>query len=198
MVQQHKVSRSANDGSRDDMRDNGYDEQRYKSRDQRADTWTTFYESDINNLDIPERRKKRLRRALRRQEGEDYGESYSRGEDARKQRKQQNREEWKRRIITTYATALDMTPAQQKRAKHLFLDVLVINTFGPYASEEVALGVLNVVAREDGWQLEDNEKFHELMVECGITLDNDDETPSMGTMRNLRRLVRERVPSMTA
>jgi hypothetical protein len=198
MVQQHKVSRDANDGSRDDMRDNGYDEQRYESRDQRADTWTTFYESDINALDIPERRKKRLRRALRRQEGEDYGESYSRGDDARKQRKQQNREEWKRRIITTYATALDMTPAQQKRAKHLFLDVLVINTFGPYASEEVALGVLNVVAREDGWQLEDNEKFHELMVECGITLDNDDKTPSMGTMRNLRRLVRERVPSMTA
>lgn len=197
MVEQHNVSREANDGSRGDMRDNGYDEQRFESRDQRADTWTTFYASDIDDLDVSPTRRKQLKRMLRRQEGEDYGENYSGSDDqSRRQRKQQNREEWKRRIITTYATALDMTSAQRKRAKHLFMDVLIINTFGPYSSEEVALGVLNVVAREDGWQMEDNEKFHELMVENGITLDNDDGKPDMRVMRKLRTLVRERVPSM--
>lgn len=177
------------------MQDNGYDEQRYDSRDQRADTWTTFYESDINKLNVSERRKKELRRALRRQEGEDYGEGTS-ADKTRRQRKQQNREEWKRRIIETYAANLGMTDAQKQRAKYLFLDVLEINTFGHYASEQVALGVLNCVAREDGWKLEDNKNFHDLMVECGITSNNDESKPSMKRIKKLRSMVRERAPSM--
>lgn len=179
------------------MQNNGYDEQRYESRDKRADTRTTFYASDINKLNVSERRKKELRRALRRQEGEDYGEGTS-ADKTRRQRKQQNREEWKRRIITTYAANLDMTRAQKRRAKHLFMDVLTINTFGRYSSEQVALAVLNVVAREDGWRLEDEPQFHDLMVKCDIRNDSDDSKPSMQTMKRMRRMVRERVPSMVA
>jgi hypothetical protein len=197
MVERHKVSREANDGSRDNMQNNGYDEQRYDSRDQRADTWTTFYESDINSLDVSERRKKELRRALRRQEGEDYGEGSS-ADKTRRQRKQQNREEWKRRIIETYSTNLSMNTAQKNRAEHLFMDVLTINSFGHYSSEQVALAVLNVVAREDGWQLEENSGFHDLMVECDITSNRDAEKPAMDRMKKLRSMVRERVPSMNA
>jgi hypothetical protein len=197
MVQEHRVSREPNDGSRDNMQDNGYDDKRYESRDKRADTRTTFYESDINSLNVSERRKKELRRALRRQEGEDYGEGTS-ADKTRRQRKQQNREEWKRRIITTYAANLDMTRAQKQRAKHLFMDVLTINTFGRYSSEQVALAVLNVVAREDGWRLEDEEQFHDLMVKCDIRNKSDGSKPSMQTMKRMRRMVRERVPSMVA
>lgn len=196
-VPEHAVSRDANDGSRDNMQNNGYDEQRYESRDQRADTRTTFYESDINALNVSERRKKELRRALRRQEGEDYGEGGS-ADKTRRQRKQQNREEDKRRMIETYATNLDMAQSQKNRAEHLFMDVLTINTFGHYSSEQVALGVLNVVAREYGWPLEDNPQFHTLMVECGLESSEDEDKPAMGKMKKLREMVRERAPSMNA
>lgn len=192
MTESHRLATDAGDGAGDEI-DDMYDGEEYSSKDQRADTRTTFYESDINSLNVSERRKKELRRALRRQEGEDYGEGTSK-DKTRRQRKQQNREEWKRRVITAYAANLDMTNAQKERATHLFLDVLTINTFGHYASEQVALGVLNVVAREDGWFIDEDEKFHTLMVDNGITNDNDN--PSMRKMRTLRTMVRERVPSM--
>lgn len=176
------------------MQDNGYDEQRYESRDQRAETATTFYESDINSLNVSERRKKELRRALRRQEGEDYGETYSGGEDSREQRKQQNRREWKRRVITTYAANLDMTHAQRERAEHLLMDVVTVNTFGYYSSEQVALGILAAVAREDGWAIDKEAQFKRLMVEND--LGNLDDGADMDKIEKLREMVRERVPSM--
>lgn len=201
MVEQHNLDTDSGNGSRSKIQDM-YDSEEYVTKDQRADTRTTFYEKDINELNVSERRKKRLRRALRRQEGEDYGEGTSK-DKTRRQRKQQNREEWKRRVITTYASQLDMSRSQKERAKHLFMDVLQINTFGPYSAEKVALGVINVVAREYGWTVEDNEKFHELMVKNDMTIHDpeDDEyadKPSMETMKKLRCLVRERVPSMVA
>jgi len=195
-VESHNLATEEGNGARSEIQDK-YDSEEYQTKDQRADTRTTFYESDINALNVSERRKKELRRALRRQEGEDYGEGGS-ADKTRRQRKQQNREEWKRRAITTYAANMDMTNAQKERAKHLFIDVLTINTFGHYSSEQVALAVLNVVAREDGWRLEDDSQFHSLMVECGITSNENDDKPHMGRMRKLREMVRERVPSMAA
>jgi hypothetical protein len=195
-VNQHRLADESGNGSRSEIQDK-YDAEEYQTKDQRADTRTTFYESDINELNVSERRKKELRRALRRQEGEDYGEGTS-ADKTRRQRKQQNREEWKRRIITTYASNLDMTTAQKERAKHLFMDILTINTFGHYSSEQVALAVLNVVAREDGWRLEDDSGFHSLMVECDITSKRDEDKPAMDRMKKLREMVRERVPSMDA
>lgn len=195
-VNEHRLANESGDGSRSEIQDK-YDAEEYQTKDQRADTRTTFYESDINQLNVSERRKKELRRALRRQEGEDYGEGTS-ADKTRRQRKQQNREEWKRRIITAYAANLDMTDAQKERAKHLFMDVLTINTFGHYSSEQVALAVLNVVAREDGWRLEDDSGFHKLMVECDITSSEDEDKPAMDNMKKLREMVRERVPSMAA
>lgn len=195
-VEEHALHREEGSGSSSEIQDK-YDSEEYETKDQRADTRTTFYESDINELNVSEDRKKRLRRALRRQEGEDYGEGKS-SNKTRRQRKQQNREEWKRRIISTYASNLDMCRAQKERATHIFMDVLTINTFGHYSSEQVALAVLNVVAREDGWLMEDNSQFHNLMVECDITSSEDEERPDMDRMRTLRTMVRERVPSMTA
>ena len=195
VVDQHNLANESGNGSRSEIQDM-YDAEEYKTKDQRADTRTTFYESDINDLNVSTRRKKRLRRALRRQEGEDYGEGTSK-DKTRRQRKQQNREEWKRRVITTYASQLDMSRAQKERAKHLFMDVLQINTFGPYSTEKVALGVINVVAREYGWTVEDNDMFHELMIKNDMTIDGTDK-PSMKTMKNLRTLVRERIPSKAA
>lgn len=189
-VQQQTVSRKANDGSRSDMQDNGYDEERYESRDKRAPTRTTFYESDIDRLDTTQRRKRRLKRALRRQEGEDQGEAYSTDHD---QRQQQNRKEWKRRMVTTYASQLDLTPAQRDRSQHIVMGVVSIDSFGPYSTEEVILAVINVVVREDGRWIEDEELFRDLVRDVGIV--NSAGRADLDTMESLRSMVRERVPS---
>jgi len=193
-VESHNLDNESGNGSRSEI-DDMYDAEEYKTKDQRADTRTTFYAKDIDSLDVSQRRKDELHRALRRQEGEDYGEGTA-ASNGRRQRKQQNREEWKRRIVSTYAAQLEMTESQKDRARHLFLDVLNINTFGPHSSEQVALAVINVVANEDGWQLEDDSLFHDLMVECDIASNDDKTIPSMRKMRQLRQLVRDRVPSM--
>lgn len=185
MVEQHNVSRGEGDGSGEQI-DDKYDGEEYTTKDQRADTRTTFYQRDIDNLAVSERRKEELRRMLRRQEGQNQGEVGT-GQTTRRERKQQNREEWKRRVVTTYASQLDLTDAQKQRAKHLVIDVLTINTFGRYATEEVALGVINVVAREDGRWIEDEDMFRDLMAESGIE--------DMDSLKRLRRMVRERMPS---
>lgn len=191
MVRSHRLSRGPNDGSRDDMRDNGYEHELY-DKDQRADTRTTYFRSDVERLQVSERRKRRLRRMLRRQEGENPGETYY---QSRNSREQQNRSEWKRRIVSSYASHVELTRAQKERAKHLVNDVLDINTFGHYSTEEVVLGVINVVAREDGRFIEDERQFRDLMVDVGITTGKHGDTPDMNTMKSLRRLVRERLPS---
>lgn len=183
-VPEHHISREPNDGSRDDMQDNGYDEHAHETRDERAETRTTFYERDIDNLDVSARRKKQLKRALRRQEGEDQQEVYSEDRD---QRKQQNRGEDRRRTIGSYTSQLELTDTQKERVEHLIMDVLSINTFGSYASEQVILATINVVARENGRWIEDEPLFREFME----TADIED----LETMKRLRSLVRERVPS---
>jgi hypothetical protein len=184
MVATHNVSRGEGDGAGERI-DDKYDGEEYTTKDERADTRTTFYERDIDNLNVSERRKSELRRMLRRQEGEDYKETYRKDED---NREQQNREEWKRRVVTTYASQLSLTDSQKERAKHLVIDVLTINKFGRYATEQVALGVINVVAREDGRWIEDEDEFRDLVAETGI----DD----MDSLKRLRRMVRERIPSV--
>jgi len=189
-IPEHNVSREANDGSRNAMHDNGYDEQRFPfARDQRADTKTTFYEQDIDDLDVSQRRKNALKRALYKQEGQDYLEST----DSRQERKQQNRAEWKRRITLTYSGQLELTDSQKERAEHWMMDVLKINTFGHYSVEQVAVGVINVVAREDGRWIEDEPTFHDIMKDVGLT--REDDGPDMARMKRLRALVRERIPS---
>lgn len=185
MVGQHNVSRGEGDGAGEQI-DDKYDGEEYATKDQRADTRTTFYERDINNLNVSQRRKEELRRILKRQEGQNQGEAGT-GQTTRRERKQQNREEWKRRVVTTYASQLELTKAQKERATHLVIDVLTINTFGRYATEEIALGVVNVVAREDGRWIEDENQFRDLMQEAGID--------SMNSLKRLRQMVRERIPS---
>lgn len=192
MVEQHNVSASQGSGSTAEI-DDMYDAAEYETKDKRANTRTTFYASDIDNLDVSQRRKKELHRVLRKHEGEDYGEGTA-ASKGRKQRKEQNREEWKRRLISTYAAQLELTQSQKRRALHIFMEVLNINTFGPHSSDEVALSVLNVVTQEDGRNLHEEELFRELMVSCDIT--TDENKPSMDSMRRLRQLTRDRVPSM--
>lgn len=186
-IQPHRVAKEPNDGSRDDMRGDKYDERRYESRDKRAETETTFFEYDINDLQVSWRRKKELKRILRRQEGEDPGEAYSQNY---KNREQQNRKEWKRRVVTTYAGQLGLTSYQRQRCLHLVQDVICINSFGHYSTEQVILGVINSVVREDGRWIEDEEKFRRIAVETGI-----EERKVAERMRSLREMVRERVPS---
>lgn len=196
----HEVSRDEGDGSGAEI-DDKYDGEEYTAKDQRADTRTTFYKQDIEALDVSPHRKDALKHALRRQEGEDFGENDSYADDTntdstRKRRKQQNREEWKRRVVSAYAGQLELTPRQKKRSEHWMLDVLTINSFGHYSVEQVALAAINVVAREDARYIEDEEYFHGIMEDVGIT--DDDNDPDMNKMRRLRTMVRERIPSKSA
>lgn len=190
MVQSHRLSRGEGSGSRAAIADK-YDGEEYGDKDERADTETTFYRRDIEQLAVSEQRKQRLRRMLRRQEGEQPGEAYSTKYD---NREQQNRSEWKRRVVSVFASQLELTSRQKERTKHLVNDVLNINTFGFYSTEQVVLATVNVVAREDGRFIEDEQQFRDLMVDSGIARDDDAETPDMETMKSLRRLVRERLP----
>lgn len=186
-IQSHLVANSPNDGSRDDMRGDKYDEERYESRDKRSETDTTFFEHDVDDLQISERRKKEYRRMLRRQEGEDPGEAYS---QEYKNREQQNRKEWKRRMVETFSAQLDLTRYQKQRSLHLIMDVVDINSFGHYATEQVILAVINRVAREDGRMIEDEDVFRGLATDVGF-----EETEVVEKMKSLRGMVRERLPS---
>lgn len=199
-VHPHNLARGEGEGSGEQI-DDKYDGEEYTSKDQRADTRTTFYKSDIEALDVSESRKDQLKYSLRRHEGEDFGENSSYDKDTtsdskRKRRKQQNREEWKRRVTSAYAGQLELSPRQKKRSEHWILDVLTINSFGHYSVEQIALGVINVVTREDARYIEDEAYFHKIMEDVGITDSNDN--PDMDKMRRLRTMVRERVPSKSA
>jgi len=181
-LQPHQVEAEEGDGSLEEI-ENKYDGEKYAHRDERADTKTTFFARDIDQLQVSEGRKRRLKRMLRRQEGENPGETYSSG---RRDRTQQNRGEWKRRVVHTYAANLDLTRHQKERSKHIVNDVVEINHFGHFSTEEVILGVVNVVAREDGRWIEDERQFRELADDAGLDLKD---------LKTLRGMVRDRLPS---
>jgi hypothetical protein len=186
MTHEHLLARNTGDGAAEQI-DDMYDGVEYKSKDKRSMTRTTFYKSDIDNLAASRGRKQRLKRILDRHEGIDYGET-----SLNTSRKQQNRDEWKRRCVGTYASQMDMSSAQKQRCEHLIMDVISVDSFGHYSTEQVALAIVNVVAREDGWFIEDEDDFHELMVHADIEANGKPDTT---VMRSLRRLVRERLPN---
>ena len=184
MVEQHKVARHEGDGAGDEI-DDKYDGEEYTTKDQRAETRTTFYERDIDKHVSDPRQAKRLKRALRLQEGEHNNTGKSRGS--------QNNEEDKRRLVGTLSSQLGMTTAQKQRVEHLVIDVMSVNSFGHYSMEQVILATINVVAREYGRWIEEEREFREYMAEVGIV--TDDDRPDMDTLNRLRALVRERIPS---
>jgi hypothetical protein len=184
-VHEHEVARSEGDGAGDEI-DDLYDGEEYQTKDQRAETRTTFYERDIDTHCTSSRYAKQLKRALRLQEGEHVNGS---GKD----RGTQNHEEYQRRVIGIIGSQLDLTDGQKKRVKHLVMDVMSVNSFGYYSSEQVILATANVVAREDGRWIEEEEPFRDYMEHVGIT--NDEDRADLETMKRLRSLVKERIPS---
>lgn len=184
-IEEGKVDLTSGCGSRSEMEDKKT-EDKWQTKDQRADTETTYYESDIDNLHASPQRKKQLKRMLRFQEGEQINvrEFDSRGS--------QNHKEDKRRMVSTFGSQLSLTPAQKERVEHLVMDVMDINSFGPYSFEQVILATINVVAREDERWIEDEDQFREFLKFVNIT---DDGSPDLRKLRRLRTLVRERVPS---
>lgn len=188
MVRPQRLARERGDGSSDSI-DDEYDSTEYEAKEPQPPTQTTFHRHDIENLQISEQRKERLRRMRRRQEGKNPGEVYYQG---REDYKQQNRSEWKRRVVSTFASQLDLTTTQKERVKHLVNDILDINSFGYYSTEQVVLATANVVAREDGRWIEDEKKFRELMDESGLV---NDGVADLDSLKTLRRMVRERLPN---
>lgn len=179
-VEEHNVDRQKGSGSLSSIEDEMTGD-KFDTKDERAGTHTTFYMSDVESLPISKARKNQFYRMHNRQEGQHVNstEYDSRGT--------QNYKEDVRRFITTTGSQLELTPAQKKRVKHLVMDILDINSFGSYSSEKVVLGTTNVVAREDGRYIEDEAQFQDFMEAVGIE--------NLSTMRRLRELVRERLPS---
>lgn len=184
-VPQHRVSRSKGDGAGDEI-DDMYDGEEYGTKDQRAETRTTFYERDIDQHCEDPRYAKQLKRALRFQEGEH-------ATPGMKSRGTQNHEEDKRRVVGALGSQLSLTERQKARVEHLVMDVMSVNSFGHYSMEQVALAAINVVAREDGRYIEDEDRFRGVMEEVGLV--NDGGRADLNTMKRLRALVRERIPS---
>lgn len=184
-VHEHQVARAEGDGAGDEI-DDLYDGEEYQTKDERAETRTTFYERDIDKHCTSRRQANQLKRALRLQEGEHVNGS---GKD----RGTQNHEEYQRRLIGIIGSQLDLTNGQKQRVKHLVMDVMSVNSFGYYSSEQVILATVNVVVREDGRWIEDEDEFHEYMEKVGVT--NDEDRADLETMKRLRGLVRERIPS---
>lgn len=176
-VEEHNIDRSAGSGSAAAI-DDKYDGEEYSTKDKRAETRTTYYKRDVERAAISERQKQHLKRALRWHEGE-----------GAPNRKDRNNKEWQRRRAGTICARVDLTPYQKRRVMHLIHDVLDINSFGPYSTEKVALGVVNVVAREDGRWIEDEPQFKKLAGEFDVKPDK---------LRQIRSLVRERLPSYDA
>jgi len=187
-VQTQRVERDEGSGAGSEIEDL-YDSEEYQTKDQRSPNRTTYYRRDIDQHVTDERTAWHLRRALRWQEGQ-YVTSDNEDEQSRGQ---QNYEEDKRRIVGVLASQLGLTSSQKRRVEHLVLDVVDVNSFGHYSVEQVTLGVINVVAREDERWIEDERLFRDYMEQVGIT--NDRERADLNTMRRLRSLVRERVPS---
>jgi hypothetical protein len=186
-VEEHNLSRKQGDGARSEIEDEKMGD-KWETKDERADTHTTFYESDINNCIASQRRKRRLRRILKLQEGQQVNA------DGLDSRGQQNHKEDKRRMVSSFGSQLELTPAQKKRVKHLIMDVMSVNSFGSYSSEQVVLATINVVAREDERWIEDEDQFQQFMQYVEIT--KDDGSADLITMRRLRALVRDRIPSI--
>lgn len=183
-VHEHRVDSEKGSGSRSEMGDEMVGD-KWVTKDQRADTWTTFFESDIEQLPVSRRRKWRLKRMARRQEGENSSETYY---SDRNDRTQQNREEDRRRDVETFCSQLDLTPHQKKRVKHIILDVVSINSYGNYSAEEVILGAITYVCMEDlgesGVHVDDRKDFHRLVSE----LDTD-----MQRVKGARKLTRKKL-----
>lgn len=184
----HELSRDEGDGAGDEI-DDLYDGEEYQTKDQRAETRTTYYERDIDTHVTDPRQARHLKRALKWQEGQ-YVTSDDENE---KSRGQQNHEEDKRRIVGTLGSQLGLSKSQKARVEHLIIDVLSINSFGHYSIEQVTLATINVVARESGRWIEDEPQFRDYMEQVGIV--NEDGRADLDTMKRLRALVRERVPS---
>jgi len=185
MVEEEKLYRGKGAGSRNSMGDEMVTSE-WSSKDKRAGTHTTYYASDVDDLDVSQRRKKDLKRILRLQEGEHQNSSKY------KDRSAQNRIEDQRRWIDSFASQLDMAASQKERIKYLVIDVLNLRSYGPYSSEKIILAVINVVAREQGRFIEDEDGFENLMADVEIT--HDDGKPDKDTMRRLRELTRDRMP----
>lgn len=180
-VHEHEVARAEGDGAGDEI-DDLYDGEEYQTKDQRAETRTTFYERDIDKHCTSRRQANQLKRALRLHEGE-----------RKPNRGQENYKEDKRRLIGIIGSQLDLTNGQKQRVKHLVMDVMSVNSFGYYSSEQVILATVNVVVREDGRWIEDEDDFRDYMEQVGIT--NDEDRADLDTMKRLRGLVRDRIPS---
>lgn len=179
-VDEYNVDRDQGSGSLSEIEDEMSGD-KWDTKDERAGTHTTYHTSDIDKLNISKARENQYHRMLRRQEGEYVNaEQYD-------DRATQNYKEDVRRFITTVGSQIELTPSQKERTKHLVMDVLSINSFGSYSSEKVVLGTINVVAREDGRFVEDEALFQDFMESVGIE--------NLSTMKRLRELVRERLPS---
>lgn len=185
MVHEHLLVRDEGSGSREAIQDM-YDGEEYENKDSRANTRTTYYERDIDKYCTDPRYAGHMRRALELQEGQHVNDP------DKQSRGQQNHEEDKRRLIGAIGSQLGLTTAQKQRVKHLVMEVLSVNSFGHYSTEQVVIATCNVVAREDGRWIEEEDKFRSVVHD--VELRTARGNPDMDAVKRLRGLVRDRIP----
>lgn len=181
VVPEHRVANEQGDGSRSEIEDEKTGDI-WDTKDQRADTETTFYKSDIDRLNVSQAQKHRLKRALRLQEGEQVNS------DEYDSRGQQNHKEDKRRLIGAFTSQLGLTPHQKERITHIVMDVVEVNSYGNYSIEEVVLGVITYVCMEDigmtGTHVDDRDVFQRIASDIDTTMDR---------IKRARNITRERI-----
>lgn len=185
-VEPYRVSQEEGEGSSDRIEDL-YDGTEYKTKDQRAETRTTFYERDIDTHVHDPRQARQLKRALRLHEGE-----------RKSNRSTRNHQEDKRRVIGIICSQLDLTTTQKRRVRRIVTEEMKVSTFGPYSIEHVTMATVNLVVREDDRWIAEEERFTDYMVDVGLSneMPNGEHRADLDTLANLRDMVRERAESI--
>jgi hypothetical protein len=134
--------------------------------DGRAPTRTFFYTTEA-----PEGKKEQFKRMYRHQEG--VGDP---------QRDVANRASDRRRTIQTICARLGMKQYHRDRIQ-LIVDSINMSHMAHYSSQEVILGIITIVANEDGRFIRDEQAFKDLV---------DDVGSDMYTIKRVRGLVRDK------
>lgn len=161
----HIFDDSGGSGASSDI-DELIDENAIIEHDGRAETRTFYYPSEA-----PETKQHRFTRMLRWQEGERSPE-----------RDIKNNAADLRRWVSIFCTTVELGDYQTERTESI-AEGLNMKHMAHYSTEEVILGIMSLVANEDGRFVRDESEFKQLVISIGS---------DMYTVKKVRSLVRRK------
>lgn len=126
--------------------------------DGRSDSETFFY-PDENVDSLSDSRRQQYERMSRWNAGVNVNNG---------DRRSKNRSVDRKKVLMTFGSQVELTKYQKSRSLYL-LKGLKLNAFGHYSAEQVILGIMAYVAREDGRFLRDEPEFQTLIKTVGLT-----------------------------